>query len=581
MNNCDELKNNLTLDENSNKKIKLKYALAYNDVELLLNVITQIKDYSEDQICILKPSENSSSSSLDQPKILSPLEYALVNNDSLEMINVLLPTSSINNFVWEEILKRDDVFNYILKYNLLYNYLTDNEESITYIRNLIDQKIANSTLDKLKHPGNNSIDNIVFILENNTSITDLDLEFNRLPNDDITAIAKIKRLKILNLTPEKDNSISEFNIELLVNTTTLVSLALSNTFLKIDHLRSLSHNPSLTSLELQYCNIGDDGAIILSQSKKLKILDLSRNKNIGLEGIKALSQNLILDTLLLDHNDMSDEGCFILSQNKNLKTLTLYSNLIGEAAAIGFSLNPTLTELNISMNKGITLKGYKALGTNKTLKKLNISANNESSLNNKLINRIVTIFAMNRTLTDLNLAGNKITDDDIFPLSINTTLKNLNLTGNQITNRGAILLSENKTLEILNLDYNQIRDDGAIALSLNTTLKELNIDRNNITDSGTFAFAFNDNLVKLYIYSNPITNKTIKLLRNVNSQRKAKYENEKQNFLFGTNKTLGNKSSIFKITGNGAYSNKDVSKLIFENLKPLPFNFNYGNAMWY
>lgn len=144
-----------------------------------------------------------------------------------------------------------------------------------------------------------------------------------------------------------------------------------------------------------------------------------------------------------------------------------------------------------------------------------------------------------RTLTELNLSGQGITDEDIVKLVTalknNTHLKKLNLNANKefnkiqtakdrikdfaetgqipanenyITAKGAALLAQTKLTHVY-LDHNPIGDEGAISLAQNTNLIELTIRNCNLTLRGISAFLNHPAIQELWYQNNPLTNFSI------------------------------------------------------------------------
>ena len=274
-------------------------------------------------------------------------------------------------------------------------------------------------------------------------------------------------------------------------------------------IKLYDNDPSLTSLNLGFNNIGDQGAQaiaeILANNTTLTSLNL-RSNNIDDQGAqaiaKALANNTTLTSLNLGWNNIDDQGvqaiAEALANNTTLTSLDFYDNNIGDqgAQAIAESLrdNTTLTYLVLSTNN-IGLQGAQAiaeaLANNTTLTRLDLYDNN---IGDQGARAIAKGLANNTTLTSLDLSWNYIGAQGAQAIAEglrnNTTLTSLNLRLNNIGYQGAQaiaqVLANNTTLTSLNLYNNNIGYQGAQAIAdalrENTTLTRLNLKDNNPID---------------------------------------------------------------------------------------------------
>ncbi|XP_068756016.1 NLR family CARD domain-containing protein 3-like, partial [Montipora capricornis] len=332
--------------------------------------------------------------------------------------------------------------------------------------------------------------------------------------------------------------IAAFSQAVAVNTS-LTTLDLSYNSIGDEGATSLSQalavNTSLTTLDLSRNSIGDEGATSLSQAlavnTSLTTLDLSCN-SIGAEGATSLSQalavNTSLTTLHLSHNSIGDAGATSLSQalavNTSLTILALSGNSIGDEGAPSLSqalaVNTSLTTLHLSGNsigdKGATSLSQ-ALAVNPSLSPLTLSA---SSISAEGATSLSQALAVNTSLTTLNLSANSISAEGAASLSraiaVNISLTTLYLSGNSIGDEGATSLSQalavNTSLTTLNLSRNSIGDEGAASLSqalaVNTSLTTLYLSGSYIDSEGAAslsrAIAVNISLTTLYLSANSI-----------------------------------------------------------------------------
>ncbi|XP_044178511.1 protein NLRC3-like isoform X2 [Acropora millepora] len=274
---------------------------------------------------------------------------------------------------------------------------------------------------------------------------------------------------------------------------------------------ALRVNTSLTSLDLRYNSIGDEGASSLSEALRvntsLTSLDLRYN-SIDDEGASSLSEALRVNTSLtsldLGKNSIHAEGAHSLSEalkvNTSLTSLDLGVNSIGAEGANFLSealrVNTSLTSLVLSINS-IHADGAhslsEALKVNTSLTSLDLGVN---SLGAEGANFLSEALRVNTSLTSLNLYDNSIHADGAHSLcealKVNTSLTSLNLGYNSIGAEGANFLSGalrvNTSLTSLNLSANSIHAEGAHslceALKVNTSLTSLDLGVNSLGAEG-------------------------------------------------------------------------------------------------
>ncbi|CAF0933792.1 unnamed protein product [Adineta steineri] len=156
---------------------------------------------------------------------------------------------------------------------------------------------------------------------------------------------------------------------------------------------ALQHNASLTTLNLQYNQIGDVGAQRLADALQhnttLITLDFCHNKigDVGARSLgSALQCNTTLTTLNIWCNQIGDIGtqhlADALQRNTTLTTLCLSNNHIGDVGvqhlADTLQHNTSLTTLNLQYNQIGDVGAQRladALQHNTTLTKLNLSHN--------------------------------------------------------------------------------------------------------------------------------------------------------------------------------------------------------------
>ena len=278
---------------------------------------------------------------------------------------------------------------------------------------------------------------------------------------------------------------------------------------------ALKVNTSLTSSNLSYNCIGDEGASSLSEALRvntsLTSLDLSWN-SIHAQGANSLSEALRVNTSLtsldLSWNSIHAQGAHSLSEALRVSTaltfLNLYDNSIGNEGAHFLSealrVNTSLTSLHLSSNS-IHAEGAhslsEALKVNTSLTSLDLGVN---SIGAEGANFLSDSLRVNTSLTSLHLSSKSIHAEGAHSLSealkVNTSLTSLGLGVNSIGAEGANFLSEalrvNTSLTSLDLSGNSIGDEGAHSLSealrVNTSLNSLDLGGNSIGAEGAISY---------------------------------------------------------------------------------------------
>ena len=294
-------------------------------------------------------------------------------------------------------------------------------------------------------------------------------------------------------------------------------------------------NMTLTTLKLNFNDMGDNGAISLASGIKvnrtLTVLELMNN-SIGDAGVTSIAEAIKINKSLTDlkvgFNDIGDIGAASIAEairvNSSLTLLELYCNRIGDAGVIciadAIKVNKALTDLQLS-NNDIGDAGAasiaEAIKVNKTLTSLELNCND---IGNAGATSIAEAVRFNQALTVLELSSNDIGDAGATSIAetvkFNKTLSVLVLSNCGICDTGAILIAEamkvNKTLTVLEMSNNDIGDVGvaaiAEAIEINQALKELGLWKNSFGYTGVTSIAeaikVNNTLVALELSSSGI-----------------------------------------------------------------------------
>jgi len=315
----------------------------------------------------------------------------------------------------------------------------------------------------------------------------------------------------------------------------LVESVLSNPYLKILNLSKNKLGPesaktisamlrksafNLTTLNISYNQINDDGAVFICESlhknDTLQILDLEYDA-INNKGAAAISDmlkyNRKLIKLQLGLNDWNKEMNLqiLVSAQSCLTLLELgmqYNDLekpeLDKISEIVYENKPKFDFLEIAetqLTDPVCSNLGKGLKQNKTLETFVIWSIDE--LTEFGLNCICNSLISHPKIVNLHLLSSDIGDDgaakiaDFLKNYQGKTLEFLELDENRIHCDGAIQIADslcfNNTLKILSLKKNQIGLKGARSLarmlSKNTTLDTLYLGHNMIGSSGTKAIA--------------------------------------------------------------------------------------------
>ena len=189
-----------------------------------------------------------------------------------------------------------------------------------------------------------------------------------------------------------------------------------------EYIRKLKENdPKLTSIDLEYNKIGDDGAQALAEmltvNHTLTLINLRYNK-IGDDGARAVAK--------------------MLNVNHTLTSIDLRDNNIGDdgaqALAEMLKVNQALTSINLGDNKIREMGGRAladALKVNCSLDSINLGSVTMFLPNNAIgdngAQAIAKTLEENHTLTSISLRDNRISDDGAQAL-IKVLQKNQTLT---------------------------------------------------------------------------------------------------------------------------------------------------------
>ncbi|XP_072133528.1 uncharacterized protein [Mobula birostris] len=425
-------------------------------------------------------------------------------------------------------------------------------------------------------------------LSTNPSLTELNLSVNKLGDSGVKLVSEALRnskceiqklwLRDVGLTDSgaedlasalrTNPSLTELNLganKLGDSGMKLVSAALRNTECKIqklwlmdvgltdsaagDFVSALSTKTSLMVLSLNNNKLRDSGVKLVSAAlmkSRCKLQELGL-RDVGLTDsgagdlASALRTNPSLTELNLNDNLLGDSGVKLLSAalgNPECKLQKLQLDNIGltdsgaKDLASALSTNPSLTELNLSVNKlgdsGVKLVSEALRNPECKIQKLGLR---DVGLTDSGAGDLASALRTNPSLTELNLNDNQLGDSGVKLLSAalgnpECKLQKLQLDNIGLTDSGAkdlaSALSTNPSLTELNLSVNKLGDSGvklvsAALMKSRCKLQELGLDNVGLTDSGAedlvSALSTNPSLTELNLGYNSLTDRSVPALR--------------------------------------------------------------------
>jgi hypothetical protein len=310
----------------------------------------------------------------------------------------------------------------------------------------------------------------------NTTLTSLDLSNTQYPFFALDMCTWTPALQYLNLSKTK---ITDGRIASCLGKLKLLHLDISSTNIGAQTLEALTMNSTLTSINVSNTGIVDHSATIFSIHVSITELDIAQN-NIGDQCAIDLADNTKLIRLNLSSNVLSDKSVVYLAENNN-----------------------TLKNLDISHNNNVGQEGLRSLALNRTLNSLNVSHIKSRAWTNKFL---IKLFSESNTLTALNISGNLIGNESALFLAKNTYLKFLKLSeyveasGCLLRDEVAFAFQYNKSLLALEIAGNKFSIEGLQALANNGSLRYLNV-------KGKVCF---EKSVALQVF---LLNKTLKTLK--------------------------------------------------------------------
>ncbi len=148
-------------------------------------------------------------------------------------------------------------------------------------------------------------------------------------------------------------------LDALTNNQQLNTFCFGNRPIQEAVLEVLKNKLSLPHINLEKnCEIGYRNGTLTS-------LDLNFNQ-IGDDGARLLKDNRTITNLSLYTNGITEKGAMALASSNVITHLALTGNQIGDTGAAAFKDNPSITELNLA-NCGIGAQGAIDLAGNKTI----------------------------------------------------------------------------------------------------------------------------------------------------------------------------------------------------------------------
>ncbi|CAF3871208.1 unnamed protein product [Rotaria magnacalcarata] len=264
----------------------------------------------------------------------------------------------------------------------------------------VEETIMHQSTNELPPPPRSQNPTLEKIIGDHHGRDDLSLRSMKLTNADMEIVAYYGILRNMTLTTLdlSYNDIGEDGAQYLANALATNKVTL-NQPLCVEYIVNLFLKQTLTTLDLTGNNIGEDGAEHLANA--LATNKVTLNQPLCVEYIVNLFLNQTLTTLDLTYNDIGEDGAAHLANALTTNKVTLNQSLCVEYIANLF-LKQTLTTLDLSCND---------IGEDGAEHLANALATNKVTLNQSLcVEYIVNLF-LKQTLTRLELVSKDIGPD--------------------------------------------------------------------------------------------------------------------------------------------------------------------------
>lgn len=335
------------------------------------------------------------------------------------------------------------------------------------------------------------------VLREISALRGVDMDDDRLKQ--LAALSSPRRESVTKLDLH-GSSVSDEGIALLTALPNLAELNLEDTRVtpaSLDHVKELKH---LTSLNLKYCTwgaeeslqpllqlselrelllrhtqIGDPALATLAQIKTLRVVDISDNHPVSVQGIAELTKLPVLEGLGLGSmNEMVfPEALTVIAKCKSLRDLDISANSITDEQLSVLKAFPALTSLNCH-NNPITDQGMVFIKPLKGLIALDIR-------NTRLSDQGFSLLSLPR-LQKLAITG--ISDQGMTLMKRFPDLRELNISETGVGDLGMAQLKGLKKLELLDISHTQVSDRGLAELVGLKNLKNLEVYKSGVTEAG-------------------------------------------------------------------------------------------------
>jgi internalin A len=313
---------------------------------------------------------------------------------------------------------------------------------------------------------------IIATLEN---LEELTLRDTQVSDDDLGRLAKLAKLKTLNLP--NSSRLSDKGVERLPQSKSLRHLQLTGNSVSDAAMPTVCRMQNIELLDVRGCNaITDAGLSQLASLPRLRVLRLGSDL-IGDKTLQVVGRCKKLEVLTVENSGISNEGLSEL-RGLPLKELSLArcfgvtDDGMKTIAALGKLERLYLRDI------GITDQGIKTLSAMKnlnTVRLIEIMAGDESA----------AALARLPRLKSLHFRQAMISAEGLEELAKSTSLAELVMEDCGLDNQGVASLAGLKTLESLNLrDNPEISDEAIAALIKMSSLKQVDLRGTVVTSEG-------------------------------------------------------------------------------------------------
>jgi len=288
-------------------------------------------------------------------------------------------------------------------------------------------------------------------------------------------LAGLKKLQFINLEAfavnKKGFGVGDATMKVLSELPELERVWLRDTKVTDAGVAELCKAKTITDLDLSGTAVSDVGLLYLKPLPRLENLRLGvyrEGAKITDEGLKTVGEMTRLKFLDLSGTKITNDGLLHLKELKRLTRLCLEDTKVTEAGLENLEPLTALEDLRLYLGRSVTDVGAEHLSKLKSLRRV--------TDNMELTDKGVAALARLPNLEQLELFGDRVTDDAVRSAGQVKSLKWLDFQHCAITDDGLAALADMPNLELFRLYETRVTGSGLLYLQNSPKLTLLGID---------------------------------------------------------------------------------------------------------